>query len=77
MENYRADKESFDELNQFIADLEASLNDHDAVEYNKYFSSDISWGNSNGGLTLSLSGLHPVHKEFPEGPLKSRNLNIP
>lgn len=64
------DKELIGELNQFIADLEESLNRHDAIEYNKYFSSDISWGNPNGGLTASLSELHPVHKEFLEGPLK-------
>lgn len=60
-----------DELKQFISDLESSLNEHNAVEYNKYFSSDISWGNPNGGLTSGISELHPVHKEFLEGPLKN------
>ncbi|MDF1642508.1 nuclear transport factor 2 family protein [Thalassolituus oleivorans] len=61
----------FEELRQYISSLESALNAHDAAAYNKYFRSDISWGNPNGGLSSSLADLHPVHKEFLEGPLKN------
>ncbi|MGQ9426978.1 YybH family protein [Gilvimarinus sp. F26214L] len=65
------DDQRLEELKQLIKNLEAALNAHDAVAYNEYFSSDISWGNPNGGLTSSLDELHPVHKEFLGGPLKN------
>lgn len=58
-------------LEQFISELERSLNAHDAVEYNRYFTHDVSWGNPNGGIVRGLDALHPVHKGFLEGPLRN------
>lgn len=58
-------------IKHFIAALEGALNAHDAEEYNRYFTEDISWGNPNGGVLKGLKSLHSVHKSFLEGPLRS------
>ncbi|MDZ4299009.1 MAG: SgcJ/EcaC family oxidoreductase [Moraxellaceae bacterium] len=62
-------RNEMEQIEQFIAVLEAALNAHDAVEYNRHFDEDISWGNPNGGLLRGLQALHSVHKSFLDGPL--------
>ena len=58
-----------EQIEQFVAYLEAALNSHDAVEYNRHFDEDVSWGNPNGGMVRGLESLHAVHKSFLAGPL--------
>ena len=62
---------STDEITRFIATLEAALNAHDADAFNRYFATDIAWGNPNGGLVLGWEPLHAIHKRYLEGPLRS------
>lgn len=58
-----------EQIEQFIAELEAALNAHDAQQYNRHFDADISWGNPDGGLVTGLESLHTIHHSFLAGPL--------
>ncbi|CAM9190919.1 YybH family protein [Acinetobacter bereziniae] len=61
--------DDIEQIEHFISELEAALNAHDAVEYNRHFDKDISWGNPNGGMLRGLESLHAVHKSFLQGSL--------
>ncbi len=62
--------EEAQQISRFISVLESALNAHDAVEYNRHFDDQVSWGNPNGGVVRGIKELHEVHKAFLEGPLR-------
>ncbi len=67
--------EEAQQISRFISVLESALNAHDAVEYNRHFDDQVSWGNPNGGVVRGIKELMRSTRRFSKAPCASRSFN--
>jgi uncharacterized protein (TIGR02246 family) len=53
-----------DAVDQFVAGLQAGIEDADAQTYNAAFSDDVMWGSPYGATINGYDTLHSIHREM-------------
>jgi len=47
-----------------VAEMQAGLGDHEAVDYNRHFAEDVMWGSPYGATVGGYGALHAIHRRM-------------
>ena len=57
-------RDARDAVDEFVAGLQAGIEDADAKTYNAAFSDDVMWGSPYGATVIGYDTLHSIHREM-------------